>query len=62
LGGNFPNTPMLAAVVWVSRVVDPEKFIEDMEASLKHKFASKPHVIEDNLKALDVSMKEVQVG
>ncbi|SMC91491.1 2-oxoacid:acceptor oxidoreductase family protein [Papillibacter cinnamivorans] len=62
LGGNFPNTPMLAAVVWVSRVVDPEKFIEDMEASLKHKFATKPHVIEDNLKALDVSMKEVQVG
>jgi pyruvate ferredoxin oxidoreductase gamma subunit len=31
-----------------------------MEASFKHKFASKPEVIAGNMKALEVSLKEVQ--
>ena len=62
LGKNFPNTPMLAAIVKVSQVVDPDAFIKDMEASFKHKFASKPQVIEGNMRALKRSMEEVQVG
>lgn len=62
LGKNFPNTPMLAAVVKVSQVIDEEQFIVDMENSLKHKFADKPHVIEGNLKALQTSMEEVRTS
>ena len=62
LGRNFPNTPMLAAIVKVSAVVDVNDFIQDMEASFKHKFASKPQVIEGNMRALKRSMEEVQVG
>ena len=62
LGKNFPNTPMLAAIVKVSGVVEENDFIEDMKASFKHKFASKPQVIEGNMKALKRSMEEVQVG
>lgn len=42
LGKNFPNTPMLAAIVKVSGVVAETEFIEDMKASFQHKFASKP--------------------
>ena len=60
LGKNFPNTPMLAAVVKVSQVIDDEQFIIDMENSLKHKFSDKPHVIEGNIKALKTSMEEVK--
>jgi len=59
LGKYYPNTPMLAATVAVSKVVEPEKFIEDMESSFKHKFASKPQVIEGNMSALARSMQEV---
>lgn len=59
LGGYFPNTPMLAAIVQVSRVLEPEHFIKDMEASFHHKFATKPQVIEGNMKCLIQSMKEV---
>lgn len=59
LGKNFPNTPMLAAVVKVSGVVEQNAFVKDMEESFKHKFASKPQVIEGNLKALKRSMEEV---
>ena len=61
-GKNFPNTPMLAAIVKVSGVVEENEFIKDMEASFKHKFASKPQVIEGNMNALKRSMEEVKVG
>ncbi len=62
LGKNFPNTPMLAAIVKVSGVVEPEAFVKDMEASFKHKFASKPQVIDGNMRALKRSMEEVRIG
>lgn len=62
LGKNFPNTPMLAAVVKVSNVVEQEKFLADMETSFQHKFASKPGVIAGNMEALKISMNEVKVG
>ena len=32
LGGYFPNTPMLAAIVAVSQVLEPDRFVADMEA------------------------------
>ena len=60
LGGYFPNTPMLSAIVQVSRVLDPGRFIADMEASFRHKFASKPDVIQGNMSCLIQSMKEVR--
>ena len=62
LGKNFPNTPMLAAAVKVSGVVDADKFVQDMEASFKHKFATKPQVVAGNMTVLTRSMEEVQVG
>ena len=62
LGKNFPNTPMLAAIVKVSGVIGLEEFIQDMEGSFRHKFASKPQVIEGNMRALKRSLEEVQVG
>ena len=60
LGGYFPNTPMLAATVRVSGILDVEQFVSDMEASFRHKFATKPQVIEGNMNCLTQSMKEVQ--
>ena len=62
LGKNFPNTPMLAAVVKVSGVIDENRFINDMEESFRHKFYHKPEMVEGNMKALKKSMKEVRVG
>lgn len=62
LGKNFPNTPMLAAAVKVSGVVEPDRFVSDMKASFQHKFATKPQVIAGNMKALTQSMEEVQFG
>ncbi|MGI6278915.1 MAG: pyruvate synthase [Tissierellia bacterium] len=60
LGRYFPNTPMLASVVKVSKVMEDEIFIREMENSFKHKFASKPEVIEGNMNALRRSLEEVR--
>ena len=60
LGKYFPNTPMLAAIVKVSEIMSDEALLEDMQGSFKHKFAKKPEVIEGNLKALELALKEVK--
>lgn len=59
LGNYFPNTPMLAAIVKVSGVMSDEQLLDDMKGSFKHKFSKKPEVIEPNMRALEVSLKEV---
>ena len=59
LGKYFPNTPMLAAIVKVSKIMTDEEFINDMKGSFKHKFAKKPEVIEGNMKAIEMALKEV---
>ncbi|MCI1944774.1 2-oxoacid:acceptor oxidoreductase family protein [Clostridium luticellarii] len=60
LGRNFPNTPMLGAIVKISGVMQEEEFIKNMEGSFRHKFATKPQVIDGNMAALKRSMKEVR--
>ena len=60
LGRYFPNTPMLAAIVKVSKVMSDEDLLEDMKGSFKHKFAKKPEVIDGNMKALEMALKEVK--
>lgn len=60
LGKNFPNTPMLAAIVKVTGVIDDETFLNEMEGSFKHKFAKKPEVIKGNMDALRIALREVK--
>ena len=60
LGRYFPNTPMLAAIVKVTGIMTDEALLEDMKGSFKHKFAKKPEVIEGNMKALEMALKEVK--
>lgn len=60
LGKYFPNVPMLAAIVKVAQIMDEDNFVKDMEGSFKHKFAKKPEVIDGNMKALKVALKEVK--
>ncbi len=60
LGKYFPNTPMLAAIVKVSKIMTDEDFLADMVGSFKHKFAKKPEVIEGNMKALEMALKEIE--
>lgn len=60
LGKYFPNTPMLAAIVKVSGVMDKDTFLTEMRNSFSHKFASKPEVIDGNMNALKMAFEEVK--
>ncbi|MCD7872300.1 MAG: 2-oxoacid:acceptor oxidoreductase family protein [Clostridiales bacterium] len=60
LGRYFPNTPMLAGIVKVSGVMEKETFLNEMEASFKHKFSSKPEVIAGNMNALKMAFDDVK--
>ncbi|MCR5627635.1 MAG: 2-oxoacid:acceptor oxidoreductase family protein [Lachnospiraceae bacterium] len=62
LGRYFPNSPMLAATVAVSGVMDRDKFITEMRSSYEHKFAKKPEVIEGNMKALTMTFDALKVS
>ena len=59
LGKYFPNTPMLAAMVKISEVMEIDVFLREMKTSLEHKFARKPEVLDGNLKALNMAIEEV---
>ena len=60
LGKYFPNTPMLASIVKVSQIMTDKALLEDMKGSFKHKFAKKPEVIDGNMKALEIALKEIK--
>ena len=60
LGKYFPNTPMLAAIIKVSKIMNEDDFLKDMQGSFKHKFAKKPEVIEGNMKALEMALNSVE--
>lgn len=60
LGKYFPNSPMLAAAVYVGNVMDKDLFISEMRASYEHKFAKKPEVIDGNMKALTLTLDELK--
>jgi len=59
IGKYFPNTPMLAAVVKMTKMFKEDEFLAHVEKSFKHKFENKPHVIEPNLKAIRKTLAEV---
>ena len=60
LGKYFPNTPMLASIVKISGIMTEQEFLDDMRGSFKHKFAKKPEVIDGNMKALELALKEIK--
>jgi pyruvate ferredoxin oxidoreductase gamma subunit len=51
---------MLGALIIVSGIIPKSDFLVDMVNIFKHKFATKPEVVEGNVKALKRSMQEVQ--
>ncbi len=59
LGKNYPNSPMLAATVAVSGVMEQQDFLNEMQQSFQHKFAKKPEVIEGNMMALKLAFEQV---
>ena len=60
LGKNIPNTPMLGALVQVTKLLDKNAFIQDTRKKLEKKFKSKPEIVDGNVKAIQQAMEEVK--
>lgn len=60
IGKDIPNTPMLGALIKATGLLDFNHMIEDLKKKLAKKFASKPEVIEGNLKAVKRAFDEVK--
>ncbi len=59
LGKYFPNSPMLAAIVAITDVVDRATFLKEMEILYRHKFSKNPEYFEGNMNALKMVFQEV---
>ncbi len=62
IGKNFPNTSLLSAVVKIINLMSKEELEKNMLESFKHKFITKPEVIEPNMLAVMRSYDEVIGG
>lgn len=62
LKANYPNTALLAAIVNITGIMSKEDLLKNMAESFKHKFASKPDVIEPNMLAITRGFEEVTGG
>jgi len=60
IGREIPNTPMLGALVRITGLIDFKRMLEDLEAELKKKFASKPEVVKGNIEAVKRAYQEVK--
>ncbi len=60
LGRDLPNTPMLGALIKVSKLLEFEPMLKSVRKRLEKKFAGRPEVIEGNIKAIKRAYEEVQ--
>lgn len=60
IGRPIPNVPMVAALIKVTGLLDPEKFMEKLKASLSKKL--RPQLVTSNLRTVERAFKEVKEG
>ncbi|MEW6684578.1 MAG: 2-oxoacid:acceptor oxidoreductase family protein [Candidatus Edwardsbacteria bacterium] len=60
MGREMPNTPMLAAVVKISRLIDFQSLLKDAREKLEAKFRNRPEVVVGNIKSMERAYEEVK--
>lgn len=60
LKANFPNTALLASIIYITGIMDKKALEKNMLDSFKHKFAKKPEVIDPNMQAVLRAYDEVK--
>ncbi len=57
---DLPNTPMLGALIKVSKLLDFKAMLESVRHRLEHKFPNRPDVVEGNIKAIERAYEGVK--
>ncbi|KXS45817.1 MULTISPECIES: 2-oxoacid:acceptor oxidoreductase family protein [unclassified Candidatus Frackibacter] len=60
IGAPFPNTPMLGALIKATGLLEFEGFKTEIKKEFEKKFASKPEVIDGNMKSIERAYQEVK--
>jgi len=60
IGRDFPNTPMVGALIRATGMMNYAEFAGYMEHELQKKFRTKPEVVQGNLEAMERAYREVQ--
>lgn len=60
IGRVIPNTPLMGAFVKATNLISFDEFMEKVKGQLEKKFATKPEVIDGNLKAIERAYQEVK--
>ncbi len=57
---DLPNTPMLGALIKVSKLLEFKPMLESVRGRLEHKFPNRPDVVDGNIKAIIRAYEEVK--
>lgn len=61
IGRVLPNTPMLGALIGITKILPMEEFMEMLKQEFSEKFSGKPEIITGNLQAVARAAQEVTV-
>ncbi len=62
LGRDIPNTPMLGAMIKVTRILDFKETVKSVRGKLEKKFPGRPQIVDGNVKAIEKAYEEVIEG
>lgn len=57
---DIPNTPMLGALIKISKLLEFKPMVESVKQRLEHKFPNRPDVVDGNIKAMTRAYEEVK--
>lgn len=60
IGRVMPNTPLMGALLKTTSIVEYDEFLKNTKDQLKKKFATKPEVVDGNIKAIERAYQEVK--
>ncbi|MCK4244848.1 MAG: 2-oxoacid:acceptor oxidoreductase family protein, partial [Candidatus Omnitrophica bacterium] len=60
IGREMPNTPMMGALIKVTKFLNLKEVLEKTRTKLQEKFRHKPEVIEGNIRAIERAYQEVK--
>jgi pyruvate ferredoxin oxidoreductase gamma subunit len=60
IGRDIPNTPLIGALIKVSKILVLDEVLSDLKHKLEVKFRNRPEIVEGNLKAISNAYSEVK--
>lgn len=59
IGKKIPNTPMLGALIKVTKLLDFNQMLKDTEEKLAKKFSGRPEIVKGNIESIKRAYEEV---